>query len=333
MIKRSAFLPPHIKHPTNSRTIMLDVLLLMLALYLIAAFYYGPRVWVLALISGVVSFLAEHLTVQLRLDEHNWRDLTAWVTGFMIPLMLPASIPYYVVVAADLFAILIVKNVFGGTGFNFFNPAVGGLAFVTACWPNEVFSYPMPFSHLEVVGPVSARLTNSISYMLSIGGVPATDYTSTILGLHPGPMGTLNGLVLLACMLFLIARGSIRWWQPLITMGIVAVAASFFPRAYYGSATSIFYEIFGTPVLFAAVFLLSDPVTGCARDEAKLISGIVAGLLIVFFNYFGAYQQSIVFVVLIMNLLNHLIDRATEKYMTAERRRRYERRQEEETAG
>lgn len=332
MIKRSVFLPPHIKHPANSRTIMLDVMLCMLALYFIAAFYYGPRVWVLAAVSGVTCFLTEHLAVQLRLDSHNWRDLSSWVTGMMIPLMLPASIPYYVVITADLFAMIVIKNAFGGTGLNVFNPAAGGLAFVTACWPSMVFSYPVPFSHLEVVGPAATRLTNSIAYVLSVGGVPSTDYTSTILGIHPGPMGALNGLVLIACMLYLIARGSIRWWQPLITMGIVAVAASFFPRAHFSSATSIFYEIFGTSVLFGVVFLLSDPVSGCARDEAKLVSGVAAGVLIVLFNYFGAYQQSIVFVALIMNLLNHKIDRVIEDYMIAERRRRYERRQEE-TAG
>ena len=329
MMKRSNFLPPHIKHPTSSRTIMLDVMLCMLALYLIAAFYYGARAWMLGLISGAVCFVAEHLCVLLRLEQHNWRDLSALVTGFMIPLMLPASIPYYIVIVADLFAIVVVKNAFGGTGYNIFNPAVGGLAFVTACWPAMVFAYPATFSSPEVFGTVTTRLTNSIAYVLSIGGVPSTDITSAILGMHPGPMGTLNGLVLLACMLYLIARGSIRWWQPFITMGLVAVGAAFFPRAYFSSSSSIFYEIFGTAVLFGVIFLLSDPVTGCAREEARLWSAVIAGVLIVFFNYFGAYQQGILFVVLIMNLINHVIDNRVEKYMRKERRRRYEKRKEQ----
>ena len=174
---------------------------------------------------------------------------------------------------------------------------------------------------------MTGRLTNSIAYVLSVGGTPSTDVTSVILGLHPGPMGTLNGLVLLACMLYLAARGSLRLWQPLITLGIVAAFAAFFPRAEYSSLESVAYEIFGTAVLFGTVFMLSEPVTGATREEGRLLSGIVAGLLIVAFNYFGAYQQGILFVVLLMNVINHYIDNLTEKKMQEERRVRYAKRE------
>ena len=245
----------------------------------------------------------------------------------MIPLMLPAGVPYYIVIVADCFAILLVKYAFGGTGYNLFNPAAGGLLFVTLCWPQTVFAYPAIFSHPEVFGEVTARTTNSIAYVLHVGSVPSTDMTSVMLGLHPGPMGTLNGLVLLACMLFLAARGSIRLWQPLITLGIVAVFAAFFPRAAFSSLQSMYYEVFGTTALFGTVFMLSEPVTGATREEGRLFSGITAGLLLSAFNYFGAYQQSILFVVLLMNVLNHYIDTVTEKKMQEERRARYAKRE------
>ncbi len=290
------------------------------------------RALMLGLISGICCFAAELLCVLLRLDQYNWRDLSCWVTGFLIPLMLPASIPYYIVIIADVFAIFVAKFAFGGTGVNIFNPAVCGLAFVTACWPTQVFSYPATFSSLEVFGPVSAKLTNSIAYVLSVGGVPSTDKTSVLLGMHPGPMGTLNGLVLIACMLYLIARASIRWWQPVTTLGIVAVFAAFFPRAPYSALSSIYYELFGTALLFGVTFLFSDPVTNCIRDRSKLFSGIIAGFLIVLFNYFGAFQQSILFVVLLMNVINHLLDNYMERYMIKERSRRYAKRKAEQAA-
>ncbi len=327
MIRQSSLMAPYIKHPATTRGIMLDVMLCMAALYLIAAFYYGGRAIMLGLVSMAVCMLCEWLGSLLRLERHNPHDISALVTGMMIPLMLPAGVPYYIVIVADCFAILLVKYAFGGTGYNLFNPAAGGLLFVTLCWPQTVFAYPAIFSHPEVFGEVTARTTNSIAYVLHVGSVPSTDMTSVMLGLHPGPMGTLNGLVLLACMLFLAARGSIRLWQPLTTLGIVAVFAAFFPRAAFSSLQSMYYEVFGTTALFGTVFMLSEPVTGATREEGRLFSGITAGLLLSAFNYFGAYQQSILFVVLLMNVLNHYIDTVTEKKMQEERRARYAKRE------
>ena len=327
MIRQSLLMAPYIKHPATTRGIMLDVMLCMAALYLIAAFYYGGRAIILGLVSMAVCMLCEWLGSLLRLERHNPHDISALVTGMMIPLMLPAGVPYYIVIVADCFAILLVKYAFGGPGYNLFNPAAGGLLFVTLCWPQTVFAYPAIFSHPEVFGEVTARTTNSIAYVLHVGSVPSTDMTSVMLGLHPGPMGTLNGLVLLACMLFLAARGSIRLWQPLITLGIVAVFAAFFPRAAFSSLQSMYYEVFGTTALFGTVFMLSEPVTGATREEGRLFSGITAGLLLSAFNYFGAYQQSILFVVLLMNVLNHYIDTVTEKKMQEERRARYAKRE------
>ena len=327
MIRQSLLMAPYIKHPATTRGIMLDVMLCMAALYLIAAFYYGGRAIMLGLVSMAVCMLCEWLGSLLRLERHNPHDISALVTGMMIPLMLPAGVPYYIVIVAGCFAILLVKYAFGGTGYNLFNPAAGGLLFVTLCWPQTVFAYPAIFSHPEVFGEVTARTTNSIAYVLHVGSVPSTDMTSVMLGLHPGPMGTLNGLVLLACMLFLAARGSIRLWQPLITLGIVAAFAAFFPRAAFSSLQSMFYEVFGTTALFGTVFMLSEPVTGATREEGRLFSGITAGLLLSAFNYFGAYQQSILFVVLLMNVLNHYIDTVTEKKMQEERRARYAKRE------
>lgn len=327
MIRESSLMAPYIKHPATTRGIMLDVMLCMAALYLIAAFYYGWRAVMLGVVSMAACMLCEWLGSILRLERHNAHDISALVTGMMIPLMLPASIPYYVVIVADVFAILLVKYAFGGTGYNLFNPAAGGLLFVTLCWPQLVFAYPATFTNPEVFGEVTVRTTNSIAYVLSVGSVPSTDMTSVMLGLHPGPMGTLNGLVLLACMLYLAARGSIRLWQPLITLGVVAVFAAFFPRAAYSSLASMYYEIFGTAALFGTIFMLSEPVTGATREEGRLLSSIVAGLLLVGYNYFGAYQQGILFVVLLMNIINHHIDTVTEKRMQKERRARYAKRE------
>ena len=127
MIRQSSLMAPYIKHPATTRGIMLDVMLCMAALYLIAAFYYGGRAIMLGLVSMAVCMLCEWLGSLLRLERHNPHDISALVTGMMIPLMLPAGVPYYIVIVADCFAILLVKYAFGGTGYNLFNPAAGGV--------------------------------------------------------------------------------------------------------------------------------------------------------------------------------------------------------------
>lgn len=317
------FSPPHIKQPTTAATIMLDAVACMAALYLIAAFCHGPRALLLGLVSALTAFLAERLAVLCRRGIQNWRDLSPIVTGLLIPLMLPASIPYTVVIAADLFAVFVAKHFFGGTGRNIFNPAAAGLAFVTASWPEQVLSYPAPFVRLELAGPATTRLTNSIAYVLSVGGRPSTDATSVLLGLHPGPMGTLNGVVLIACLAFLVTRRSIPWWQPFLTAGVVAFGAAVLPRASMSAGTAAFYEVFGTTLLFSVAFLFSDPVTSAVRDEAKAFSALLAGALLVLFRRFGAYEQSAVFVALLMNVFNHWIDNRVEILMMKERRRRH----------
>ena len=118
---------PHIRSDTNNKTVMGDAVVTLAALYFMAACYYGQRAIRLGLLSVVVCWCADAACVWLRGRRVSLRDFSPVVTGMIIPLMMPAGIPYHIVVVADLFAILIVKQPFGGIGNNLFNPAAGGI--------------------------------------------------------------------------------------------------------------------------------------------------------------------------------------------------------------
>jgi len=314
---------PHIRSDTSNKTVMGDAVITLAALYFMAACYYGQRAIRLGLLSVAVCWGADALCVWLRGRRASLRDFSPVVTGMIIPLMMPAGIPYHVVVVADLFAILIVKQPFGGLGNNLFNPAAGGIAFAIACWPSLMFTYPPANPSLDLFGQLGAGTTSSTSYTLYVGGVPSADYTSVLLGQLAGPMGTTCVLVILACLLYLIFRGTVRYQQALLLLVTVAALNFLFPRIAADRTASAFYEVLATPVLFCAAFMFTDPATSPSRNMGKAVYGAVGGVIVVLFSRFGGYEQTTVFAILLMNALTPAIDQLAERYITRKRRMRY----------
>lgn len=314
---------PHIRSDTNNKTVMGDAVVTLAALYFMAACYYGRRAIHLGLLSVAVCWGADALCVWLRGRKVSLRDFSPVVTGMIIPLMMPANIPYHMVVVADLFAILIVKQPFGGLGNNLFNPAAGGIAFAIVCWSSQMFSYPLPNPSLDLLGEISSSVSSSTSYTLYIGGVPMTDYTSVLLGQRAGPMGTTCVMVILACLLYLIFRGTVRYQQSLLLLLTVAALNFLFPRIAADGATSAFYEVLATPVLFCAAFMFTDPATSPSRNIGKAVYGVVGGVVFVLFSRFGGYEQTAAFAILLMNAFSPAMDQLAELYITRKRRMRY----------
>lgn len=314
---------PHIRSDTSNKTVMGDAIVTLAALYFMSACYNGRRALQLGAVSILVCLAANTLCVLLRGRKANFRDFSPVVTGMIIPLMMPANIPYHIVVVADLFAILVVKQPFGGLGNNLFNPAAGGIAFAIACWSSQMFSYPVPNTTIDPWGAVNSNVSNSAAYTLYVGGVPAEDFTSVLLGQQAGPMGTTCVLVILACLLYLIFRGTVRYQQSVLMLLTVAGLSFLFPRGAADGLTSAFYEVFATPVLFCATFMFTDPATSPMRDPGRAVYGVIGGIVVVLFTRFGGYEQTVTFAILLMNALSPAIDHLTEEFVTKKRRMRY----------
>jgi electron transport complex protein RnfD len=314
---------PHIRSDVSNKTVMGDAVLTLAALYFMAMCYYGQRALSLGLLSVAVCWGADALCVVLRGRRVNLRDFSPVVTGMIIPLMMPANIPYYVVVTAGLFAILVVKQPFGGLGSNIFNPAAGGIAFATVCWSSLMFSYPLPSSGINFFGNVSQVVSSSTAYTLYVGGVPMEDATSVLLGQLAGPMGATSVLVIWACLLYLLFRGTVRYQQSLLLLLTMGVLNFLFPRVAADGLTSAFYEVMATPVLFCAAFMFTDPVTSPSRNMGKALYGLVGGIVMFLFSRFGGYEQTTVFALLLMNAVSPAFDAVAEWDITKKRRMQY----------
>ncbi len=316
--KRSA---PYIRYPESNRTLMGDMIIAMLPLYIMAGYYYGMRAFVLGAVGVASSVLFDWLCIKLAGKKINQRDLSAVVTGMLLPLMMPASIPFKVVITASLVSIAVAKHPFGGVGNNLFNPAATGYAFAALCWTKEMYTYPVPLTNLNVFSDSFSNLTQSPAYTLMQSGVPHYDSLEMLLGNFPGPMGATHILVLFACMLFLIYRKTINWQTPVAFLATAALFALVFPRIITGNAIqSIKFEMFSGLMIFTAVFILPEPVTSPKRLAAKTIYAVAGAAMAMLYRHFGGLEEGIMFAVLLLNALAPVADRAGEKLIRMTRR-------------
>lgn len=299
---------PHIRHHENTRVLMVNSILAMLFLYGMAYYYYGPRSVALGCVSVLSAFLFDIVANLISSRQINPRDFSAVVTGMLIPLLMPASMQYRVVVVAAAFAILVVKHPFGGAGHNIFNPAAAGYAFALISFREQMFQYPQPLTWLPLSGPIETTLVNSPSFTLSLGGIPKYDLVDMLLGNYPGPMGATNILVILACLLYLGLRNTVRWEVPACFFTMAAAMAFLFPRGgielgldWIMRLRLTGYEMMSGVLVLGGVFMLGDPVTTPSRDVSKTMFAIVAGVVVMLFRHYGNFEETMPFAVLCMN--------------------------------
>jgi len=315
---------PHIRTRESNQTLMADVIIALVPLYAMAAYFYGKRVLVLGAFSVAATVLIDFICTALRHQVPNIRDHSNIITGMIIPLLLPASVRYEVIFVAVLFAVAVTKHPFGGVGQNIFNPAASGVAFATVCFPRSVFFYPIPFDPLPIIIEERIRLVFSPAYTLLLGGVPHNDPLDMLLGNFPGPMGATNILVLLTCLLFLAVRKSISFLMTASYIAGFSLIAAFYPRAMVSPLQSVYYELMSGIVLICAVFLINDPVTSPKRQSVRIVYGFLAGVVCMAFRKIGRYEESVLFALLIMNAMVWSFDMVGEILIHRFRRNKFE---------
>ena len=235
-------------------------------------------------------------------------------------LLLPATVHYYVVVVSVAVAILLGKHAFGGYGHYPFNPAAFGYAVAAVSWPGEVFLYPVPFTTMSVLDTGSATVMESVSHTLRAGGVPNVDTFDLILGNYAGPIGATSVLILVACAMYLWMRRDITLGIPFGFLLSCALVAFFYPRVntlglelpwqYLDiRLLSLKYEMLSGALIFAAVFLVNEPVTRPKNTRAHFVYGMILGFMTMMFRYFGSYDTGVCFAVLAVNALAGYLDR------------------------
>ena len=284
---------PH-THSRLSVHRMMYITLLVLMLPTAAAIYFFGYYALSVIATSIVSALAtEYLVKRLR-GKAFVMDGSAIVIGLLLALLMPPTIPLWMVVVGAVVAIAIVKEAFGGLGHYIFNPALGGMAFMYACFPAEMTTWvePMGFSSEKITA--AAPLIDTFA--------ENTDKLAMFLGNTSGTIGETSALLILIAGIALIALRVIDWRIPLSL-----IITTFLFSAILG-ADPVFH-LLGGSLMLGAFFLTTDWVTSPLTHKGRLIFGFGAGILLVLIRLYGDMPEGVAYSILLMNAFTPLIDR------------------------
>ncbi len=302
---------PHVHSPVTTQTIMRDVLIALLPALAGSVYFFGFRALIVTLISAAACVFFEWAWAKIMKKSCKVYDLSAVVTGVLLAFVCPVTIPYWCIILGDFFAIILVKQLFGGLGRNFVNPALAGRAFM--------FSWPVLMSHWVKVG-----FENAAGIVSTVDAVTAPTPLASMhqgyidpaagsildmfLGNVGGCIGETSALLLLIGLVYLLARKIIKLYIPLSYIATVAVITFLFPLGN-DNLTWMAAQVFSGGLMLGAIFMATDYVTSPITKLGQVIFGIGCGVLTVLIRYFGGYSEGVSYAILIMNCLVVLLDR------------------------
>ena len=309
---------PHIRSNETTRSIMLDVIIAMLPALALAIFNFGLRALTLTAVSVVGCVFWEWLYRKLMKKPQSIGDLSSVVTGMLLAFVCPVQMPYWMIIIGDFFAIVVVKQLFGGIGKNFLNPALAGRAVLLASYAGTMTSWVDPAvnkaaiigSNADIVTtatPLAIMKTGDFAELLSAHSVGSMFVGTGI----PGSLGEVSALALLIGGVYLIWRKVINWQTPVAYIATVAVLTFLFPKQGSGLEWML-YSIFGGGLFLGAFFMATDYATSPVTKKGQFIFGIGCGLFTVLIRYFGSYNEGVCYSIMVMNLFVALIDKYTK---------------------
>ena len=322
-LKLIATSSPHIRGSERTQTIMRDVIIAMVPALAYAILNFGIRALAMTVVSVAGCMFFEWGYQKLMKKPVRIMDLSCVVTGMLLAFVCPVQIPYWMILIGDFFAIVVVKQLFGGIGKNFVNPALAGRAILLASYAGAMTSWVDPaINKANLIGNVDiVTAATPLSYMKgtdpaaiaeSFASLKETySVTNMFLGQIGGSMGEVSVLMLLLGGVYLIWRKVINWQTPVAYIATVAVLTFLFPRAGTGVEWML-YSIFGGGLFLGAIFMATDYATSPVTKKGQLIFGIGCGVFTVLIRYFGSYNEGVCYSIMVMNLFVALIDKNTK---------------------
>ena len=300
---------PHVHSPVTTQTIMRDVLIALAPALIGSVYFFGLRALTVTMVSAIAAFFFEKLYCYLMKQNDKTYDLSCIVTGVLLAFVCPPTIPYWMIIVGDAFAIILVKMLFGGIGKNIVNPALAGRAFM--------FSWPVAMSTWVKVGfenaasPLNAADAVTAATPLANmhqGLLPEASVLDAFLGNVGGCIGETSALLLLIGFAYLLYRKVITARIPLAYIGTVAVLSFLFPMGQ-DRITWMAYQLFTGGLMLGAIFMATDYVTSPLTKLGQTVYGIGCGVLTIMIRYFGGYNEGVSYAILIMNCCVVLLDR------------------------
>lgn len=301
---------PHLHCGMTTRGVMLDVLIALAPAAVASVLLFGWQAAAVIIVCAASCVTAEYLTRIVLKRPQTVGDLSAVVTGVLLAFNLPANIPLWQAAVGGAAAIVVAKQMFGGLGYNFVNPALIGRIVLMASFPEDMNRW---------ITPLQGSGTDAISsatplYILSQGGEMTYSLKQLFFGMRPGSLGETCVLALLLGFAYLVVRRVISPAIPLVYIGTVFIMT-------WLLGENPLYHILSGGLMLGAIFMATDYTTSPINKTGKIVFAVGCGLLTVLIRLYGALPEGVSFAIVIMNILVPLIERATRPLPFGEKRR------------
>ena len=286
---------PHIRSNASTTSIMGDVLIALLPAVVASVLVFGTRALLLEVVCVASSVLFEYLFRRLLKRSNTISDLSAAVTGLLLAFNLPAGFPIWMAILGCFVAIVIVKQLFGGIGCNFANPAITGRIFLLIAFAGQMTTWPTANSYISGIDAVSGATPLALIKEGSIEALPAVK--NLLFGIRGGCLGETCAIALLIGFVYLVLRRVIAPTIPVVyvaTIALMSLILGYDP----------IYMILTGGVLLGGIFMLTDYATSPATELGKVVFAVGAGIITMLIrNSSGGYPEGVSFAILLMNIL------------------------------
>lgn len=306
--KLTVSMSPHIHEQEGISGIMLDVIIALMPAVFAGIYYFGYRAALVILTAVAACVCFEYIYCRLMKKKNAVRDLSAIVTGILIGLNMPSTIPLWMVIVGSGFAIVVVKQLYGGIGKNFMNPALAARCFMLIGWAGAMTKFAVPF---EGVDALSSATPLSVLKGTSEGTIPSL--RDAFWGAIPGSIGETSVFAILIGFVYLLARRVISWKIPVTFVAVFAVLTYFFGKntTTMNNWEFTLMQVCTGGLMLGAVFMATDYTTTPTTPWGMYIFAAGCGAITFVLRKFGGYPEGVSFSILLMNILVPQIDKFT----------------------
>ncbi|MGI6706374.1 MAG: RnfABCDGE type electron transport complex subunit D [Clostridia bacterium] len=294
---------PHLRSEDTVSRIMLDVVIALIPAAIAAVIFFRWNAVLIILASVLSAVITEALIQKLMKREITIGDWSAVITGMLLAFNLPPTVPLWIPIIGSAFAIAVVKQLFGGLGHNFMNPALAARAVLLASWPVRMTTWTAPGADA-----VSTVTPLAILKGTETGQLP--ELWDMIIGNIGGTIGETSALALLLGAAYLLYRGVINWRIPFTFIGTVAFLTWMLGGDGFFAGNAL-YHIFAGGLILGAFFMATDYVSSPVTPKGLIIMGVGCGVLTSVIRIYGGYPEGVSYSILLMNLAAPLIDKLT----------------------
>jgi electron transport complex protein RnfD len=310
---------PHLRGADSTPKIMWTVVVALVPVMAASSYFFGLSALLVTAAATGGAVVTEHFLI----GKGTIRDGSAVLTGVLLGLTLPAGMPMWMAFLGSVFGIAFGKALFGGLGYNIFNPALLGRAFLQAAFPVAITTWPalhMPWAQLRgdnfAFPLMSAKAIHAVTAATPLGSMKfeqqGTNLFDLMVGQTGGSLGETAGLIILACGAWLAWRRVLNWRIPVSIILSVGVFAQVLHLVNATKYPGPFFQIFAGGLLLGAVFMATDPVTCPMTELGRWIFGAGIGVLTVVIRLWGGLPEGVMYAILIMNAFSPAIGRLTQ---------------------